>query len=144
MLQIGMKNFFLLFVMIVLSGASVATTGVVAAGPDIGLEAGGLTQKTAEGGGYSAADASDTALSQTVGRIAAIVFSLTGTIFFVLTVVAGVMWMTAGGNDEKLEKARKILSAAVIGLTIALMGYSITFFVNRGIRQSTGAGSASP
>jgi len=37
--------------------------------------------------------------------------------------------MTAGGEDEKVTKAKDILQAAVIGLVITLSAYSITYFV---------------
>jgi len=54
-----------------------------------------------------------------------------GTIFVILTLYAGYTWMTAGGNDEKVEKAKKLLVNSVIGLIVVLSAYSITWFAVR-------------
>ena len=52
-----------------------------------------------------------------------------GTIFLVLTVYAGFLWMTASGEEEKITKAKDILKASIIGLLIILTAYAITSFV---------------
>lgn len=57
------------------------------------------------------------------------VLSLAGTIFLVLTVYAGILWMTASGNEEKVTKAKEIVTQAIIGLAITLGAYAITAFV---------------
>jgi len=44
-------------------------------------------------------------------------------------VYAGLMWMTAGGNEDRIKKARQILIAAIIGLVIVLSAYAITQFI---------------
>ncbi len=84
--------------------------------------------------GLSTAD-----LGQTVGSIIAIVLSLIGTIFLVLLIYAGILWMTARGDSEQVSKSKDIIRAAIIGLVIVLSAYAITYFV--GTRLS-GAGSA--
>src|SRR3989344_2388879 len=40
--------------------------------------------------------------------------SLVGIVFLVLTLYAGWLWMTAGGEEEKISKAKKLLSNGVI------------------------------
>lgn len=92
-----------------------------------------LTPGIAEKGGYEVAGIDDTSFSKTVGSIIQIVLSLVGTIFVALTVYAGFLWMTAGGEDEKVTKAKDILQAAVIGLAITLAAYSITFFITNSL-----------
>lgn len=52
-----------------------------------------------------------------------------GTIFLILMVYAGYLWMTARGNEDNVEKAKKILTASVIGLVIVILSYGITLFV---------------
>ncbi len=42
-------------------------------------------------------------------------------------VIAGIMWATAGGNDETVKKARTMILYAIIGLVIAGAAYG---FVN--------------
>jgi len=52
-----------------------------------------------------------------------------GTIFLILVLYAGFLWMTAGGNDEDAGTAKKLLFQAVIGLAIVLSAYGITLLV---------------
>ena len=84
-------------------------------------------QDIADQSGY--APATTNTLSETVGKIIKIVLGLLGTIFLVLTVYAGFLWMTASGEEEKITKAKDILKTSVIGLIIILAAYSITYFV---------------
>lgn len=39
------------------------------------------------------------------------------------------MWMTAFGNDQKVEKSKEIIISAAIGLVIVLAAYAISRFV---------------
>ena len=64
-----------------------------------------------------------------VGRIIAIVLSLTGIILVVLMIAGGFMWMTSGGNAEQVTKAKKLMSSALIGLIIVVLSYSVSHFV---------------
>lgn len=68
-------------------------------------------------------------LPTSIGNIIKAVLTLAGTIFLVLTVYGGISWMIASGNSEKIEKAKNILIAAVIGGAITASAYAITFFV---------------
>ena len=70
-----------------------------------------------------------TDIPSSIGRILGSVIGFTGTIFFVLVVYAGLKWMTAAGNEESVAKAKKILTAAVIGLIIVMSAYAITKFI---------------
>jgi len=65
-----------------------------------------------------------------------IAFGFIGTIFLGLTLYAGYMWMTAGGEEEKVTKAKSLLTQAVIGLGIILLSYSITLFVMRALTET--------
>ena len=49
-----------------------------------------------------------------------------GVIFFLLLIYAGYLWMTARGNDEQIEKAKKITREVVIGLIIIVLARIIT------------------
>ena len=56
---------------------------------------------------------------------------LLGFVFLLLTIYAGFLWMTAGGEEGNIEKAKGILTASTIGLAIILLSYAITVFVFR-------------
>lgn len=52
-----------------------------------------------------------------------------GILAVVLIIYAGYLWMTARGNEQQVEKAKDILTQAIIGLVIILTAYAITKFV---------------
>jgi hypothetical protein len=53
------------------------------------------------------------------------VLGLIGSIALLLIIIAGVMYMTSMGNEEKITTSKKIVTGAVIGLAIALLSYSL-------------------
>lgn len=63
------------------------------------------------------------------GRVIQVALGLIGIIVVVLIIFAGFRWMTSAGNDDQIRDAKKMLSAAVIGLLIVLMAYSLTTFI---------------
>ena len=71
----------------------------------------------------------DTTLSKNIGVIINIALSVTGVLFTVLMVYAGYTWMIARGDDTKIDKAKKVITASIIGLIITLAAYSISNFV---------------
>ena len=76
-----------------------------------------------------------------IANIIRIALGLLGIVVLVLMIYAGFLWMTAGGNEEQIEKAKKILKNAVIGLAIILMAYAIVAFVIRMLGIESGAGT---
>ncbi len=87
-----------------------------------------LLQGIAKDSGYDA-NTNETTIAEQAGNIIKSVLTLVGTIFLVLAVYGGITWMTAMGNSDKIEKAREIIVAAVIGVTISAGAYGITYFV---------------
>ncbi len=66
------------------------------------------------------------------GNISTIInyfLGLLGLIAVGFLIYAGVLMVTAGGNDEQVTKARKIIMYAVIGIVIILLSYTIVQFV---------------
>jgi len=54
---------------------------------------------------------------------------LLGTIFIILMIAAGFLWMTAGGNSEKVKRATQLMTAGVIGLLIIIAAFAISLYV---------------
>ncbi len=54
---------------------------------------------------------------------------LLGILAVLIILYAGLVWMTAGGNDEKIAKAKKITVSGLIGLVVILTSYSLANFV---------------
>lgn len=68
-------------------------------------------------------------LPTTLATIVRAALSLLGVIFVSLIIYAGFLWMTAGGDDKSVGKAKDIIQQAIIGLAITLSAYAITGFV---------------
>lgn len=64
-----------------------------------------------------------------VGVIVGSVLAFVGIIFFVLMIYGGFTWMTAGGNEQTITKAKDIIFSAAIGLIIVLAAYAFTKFL---------------
>jgi len=68
-------------------------------------------------------------LPEVIGSVINAALGILGTIFLVLIIYAGFTWMTAGGNEEKIQKAQKIMRNSTIGLLIVALAFAITQFV---------------
>ena len=82
-------------------------------------------------------------LRTTVARLINVALSLLGVIAVVIILAGGFKWMTAGGNDDKVAEARKMIFSGVIGLAIILSSWAIALFVLNRLRDATGSGSIS-
>ncbi len=100
---------------------------------------GNLARGAATQAGYSGAT-NDTTLAATIGSVIKVALSFVGTIFLVLTIYAGFIWMNAKGDSSDVEKAQGILRTAVIGLIITVGSYSITNFIVPRIVEKTAGG----
>lgn len=68
-------------------------------------------------------------LKNTVVNILKLVLSLLGLIAVTLIIYGGVIWTTAAGNEQRVEKAKQIITAAVIGLIVIILSWAIVIFV---------------
>lgn len=64
-----------------------------------------------------------------IANVIKVVLGLMGVLFLILMVYGGFLWMTAEGNDQRVEEAQKIIKNAVFGIAVVLMAYLITYFV---------------
>lgn len=90
-----------------------------------GLNEAGTALNTAAGTALSGA--SD--LPTLVGRVISILLGFLGIICIGLIVYAGVLYLTAGGDDKHIEKAKKLLTNAAIGLILIVAAYAIATYV---------------
>ena len=83
----------------------------------------------------------ESSLPAILGRIFKIVLSVLGLIALVVVIIAGIQWMTSGGNSEKIKKAKALLSAGLIGLLIIVCAYAMVSFIISslgGVTEGTG------
>lgn len=68
-------------------------------------------------------------LEQTIGGIIKGALLLVGTIFLILMVYGGYIWMLARGEEEEAKRAQNIITMAVIGIAVVMAAYAITYFI---------------
>ncbi|MEA3323396.1 MAG: hypothetical protein U9Q12_04185 [Patescibacteria group bacterium] len=64
-------------------------------------------------------------LSSLVTSVLQFVVTLVGVIAVLVIIVAGIMYMTSGGDTARVQTAKKALWAGVIGLSIAILSLII-------------------
>lgn len=112
------KKFIFLLLALVFAGGLLGYTQLVHAQPDLGLQPVGANI------GLPATD-----IRVVVANIIRTALGLLGIVALVLILYGGFVWMTAGGDDEKISQAKKILVNSAIGLAIILSSYAIASFV---------------
>lgn len=77
-----------------------------------------------------------------IGYIITVIISFIGVVFLALVFYAGFQWMTAGGNEEKVAKSRKMVINGTIGVGITLLAFILsnalfTYFNYKFLNQAT-------
>ena len=70
-----------------------------------------------------------TSIPGAIGKILGAGLSLIGVLFLILMIYAGFRWMLARGNEAEVEKAKRLIEAAIAGLIIVIVAYAITTFI---------------
>ncbi len=75
-------------------------------------------------------------LSVIIADAIQILLGFVGVLFFLYALYAGYVWMTSGGDAEKIKKAKALLINAAIGILLVMTAYSITYFIARTIESA--------
>lgn len=75
-----------------------------------------------------------------VAKIIRIALGFLGILAVGLILYAGFLWMTSEGNEEKVSRAKKVLTNAVIGLIIILSAFTLATFILNKLIGATGEG----
>ena len=128
-LRLGMLSVGMLFLL-----ASLATSPAHAAS---------ATQTISQGLDTAAQGTYSTGLNLPVfiGRIIQFILSATGLVFLGITVYAGILYMTAAGESEKVKKAKGMLTNSVIGIVIIVGAYAISSYVISALATAAAAPS---
>ncbi len=73
----------------------------------------------------------------TVARLITTAMILLGTIAVAIVLAAGFKWMTAGGSEEKIDDAKKLMTSGVVGLIIILSAWGIATFIINQLQSAT-------
>ena len=79
----------------------------------------------------------ETGLIGLIASLIRIAIGFLGIIALIIMIVAGFKWMTAGGSEEKVKNAKKLLKNGLIGLLIVIFSYAIITFI---LGQLSGGG----
>lgn len=59
------------------------------------------------------------------------VLSFLGVVATLVIAYGGFKWMTAGGNEEQVNKAKRLIINGIVGLIIIILAFAISWFVIR-------------
>lgn len=79
----------------------------------------------------------DAGVKDIVNNIISIILGFLGLIAVILILIGGFLWMTAGGNEDRVKKGRQYIINGVIGLIIILAAYAIASFVITNLVDAT-------
>lgn len=65
---------------------------------------------------------------------------IVGVLAVLAFVISGILYLTAAGNEEQVEKAKSIMTSAIVGLVVALLGLIIVNAVT-GLMGASGGSS---
>ena len=88
----------------------------------------GMAKNAAVEAGF-AKETTDTTLAEIAGGVVQSILSFVGIIFMVLIIYAGFLWMTARGEEDAVNRSKKIIFQSIVGLIIVVGAYSITSLV---------------
>jgi len=110
------------------------TTAQIISDPVAGLDATANTV-TAFQDQVKSYDSNANFLATKAGVIISVVLSLVGVIFLILMIYAGILWMTASGNEQQISKAKSLLINTIIGIIIVFSAYALTTFIGNNLLQ---------
>ena len=64
-----------------------------------------------------------------VGGLISAILGLSGIVFVIMVVYAGILYLTSQGEEGNIKKAKKLLSSSIIGLIIIVSSYAIATYV---------------
>lgn len=77
-------------------------------------------------------------IPEIIARVIKAVLGIVGSIGLLMFIYGGFLWMTAGGNEERVKKGREVLVWATLGLLVIFSAYAILNFVIGALTRSAG------
>lgn len=77
-------------------------------------------------------------IPEIIARVIKAVLGMVGSIGLLMFVYGGFLWLTAGGNEDRVKKGREVLVWATLGLLVIFSAYAILNFVIGALTRSAG------
>lgn len=97
----------------------------------------------AQGSGLQTDCSGTDCLTQIVGGVINIALGFLGIVLLAILVYAGFTWMTAGGDLDKVKRAKSMLVNAVAGIIVIAASFAITSYVVTQLGTIAGGGGGS-
>ena len=76
-------------------------------------------------------------LRETIGGVINVLLGFLGILTTLIILFGGFKWMTSYGSSDKVDEAKKLIGAGVVGLVIVLTAYAVSRFVLSELFQQT-------
>jgi len=76
-------------------------------------------------------------IRSTIANVINIAAGLLGIIFVIYMIYGGFQWLTAGGNEEYVKKAKHCLKSGIIGIILIFIAYPLAKFILDAVLKST-------
>ena len=70
-----------------------------------------------------------TSVPELIGKVIQALLGVTGSIALLMFIYGGILWLTAAGNEKRIDKGKAVLVWATIGLGIIFTSYVLVRFV---------------
>lgn len=74
-------------------------------------------------------DTGTTDIASMMGKAVNYIFGVVGVIFLTIILVGGYIWMTAGGNEEKVKKAKDFILNGINGMIVIFIAYALVYTI---------------
>lgn len=69
-------------------------------------------------------------LGQYIAGLQNYAIGIVGIIAVIALMIGGIVWLTAGGNNQRISEAKKIIGGSMVGIVLVLSAYSILYLIN--------------
>ena len=91
-------------------------------------------------GGVAKLPTTDADPQRIIANVVVYALGFVGLLFLGSVIFAGWQWMSSGGNEENISKAKKRLVSSIIGIAVVASAYTVTLFVSDAIYKATCSG----
>ena len=85
----------------------------------------GTSGSVQSGAGYT----TNTPLPTLIGSIIGVILGALGILLVINITYAGILYATANGEDDKVKKAKKMITQSIIGIILIVAAFAISAFV---------------
>lgn len=74
---------------------------------------------------------------EVLANVINVILGFLGIVAVIIILLGGFKWMTAAGAEDKVDEARKLITAGIVGLVIVMSAFGIATFVINSLVSAT-------